>query len=319
MPVEDGFTVGVDLGATKVSTLLMDRRGEVRRSDRCPTSAGSGPQAVLEVVEASIHRVAGSEPIRAMGVGVAAQVDRDGIVRFAPNLRWSDLPLGPSLARDFGVPVHVLNDVRAATVGEWRRGVALGQTDLVCLFLGTGLGGGVVSGGRLLVGATNAAGELGHLTIVAGGRRCTCPSSGCLEAYVGGWAIADRAREAARADPPTAARWETSSGEPVDRLTAETVVRLAREGDPVASRVLTATQEYLTAGLVGIANAFNPRMIVSGGGVFAGAPALFDSALEAARPLMLPSVAEGLRGARAALGADSVAIGAAVWARQGNA
>jgi glucokinase len=317
MPVNGGLTVGVDVGATKVATVLLDPDGRVLHADRRPTDASAGPAHVLETIARSVRSLGApaSEPAAAVGVGVAAQVDSAGNVRFAPNLRWKDLPLGRDLSAALGAPVRVLNDVRAATVGEWTHGAARGQTDVVCLFLGTGLGGGVVSGGRLLTGATNTAGELGHLTIVHGGRRCTCPNSGCLEAYVGGWAIAERAREQARSDAAAEARLASAAGGSLDTLTARTVLRLAVEGDPMARRLLDETRGYLTAGLVGIVNAFNPSLLVAGGGVLDGAPDLFESALEAARPRVLPSAGEGLRGARAALGESAVAIGAAVWAR----
>ena len=306
MQKESGLAVGVDLGGTKIASVLLDPSGRVLGSDRRPTHAEDGPSGVVANDVESVRAVAGTTP-SAVGVGVAAQVDREGNVRFAPNLRWSDVPLGPTLEKAFGVPVSVLNDVRAATVGEWHHGVARGVTDLVCLFLGTGLGGGVVSGGTLLQGASNAAGELGHLTIVTNGRRCTCPNAGCLEAYVGVAAIAERAREIARdgASPATGGM----------DVTAEEVLRRAAAGDPLARRLLDETREYLAAGLVGIANAFNPKLIVAGGGVFEGAPDLFDSALALARPRILPSIAEVLRGARAALGEQAVAIGAAAWAR----
>lgn len=317
MQQEDGLTVGVDLGGTKIASVLLSPDGRVLRSDRRPTDAARGPPQVVATVVESVRTLLSEAPAApaAVGVGVAAQVDLHGTVRFAPNLRWTNVPLGATLQSTLGLPVSVLNDVRAATVGEWHHGVARGEADLVCLFLGTGLGGGVVSGGALLTGATNAAGELGHLTIVTGGRRCTCPNSGCLEAYVSGWAIAQRAREASRAAAAGASDGRTDPGEHEPPGTAEEVLRRAAQGDPLARRLLAETRDYLAAGLVGIANAFNPRLIVAGGGVFEGAPELFDSALALARPRILPSIAEGLRGARAALGEWAVAVGAAAWAR----
>lgn len=314
---EGGYTVGVDLGATKVASVLLDPEGRVRRSDRRPTDAGRGSALVIQTVVDSVRSLtgAGTEIPSAVGVGVAAQVDLAGSVRFSPNLRWKDVPLGEELRVALSTPVSVLNDVRAATVGEWHHGVGRGEADLVCLFLGTGLGGGVVSGGHLLRGSSNAAGELGHLTIVHGGRRCTCLNSGCLEAYVGGWAIAERARDAARTDPAAAARLESASAAPLERLDTEAIVRLAGAGEPFAVELLQETSDYLASGLVGIANAFNPHLIVAGGGVLTGAWEVFERALESARPRILPSIAEGLRGARTALGNDAVAIGAAEWAR----
>ncbi len=316
MSMERGVSVGVDLGGTKMLTALVDEDGKVLREDRQPTGANRGADDLVHSIVEAARRLTGGRPSSAcaVGVGVAAQVDHRGTVRFSPNLRLKELPLREELEAALGLPVRVLNDVRAATVGEWRFGVGRGESDLVCLFIGTGLGGGVVSGGRLLVGRSNAAGELGHLTVVAGGRPCTCPNRGCLEAYVGGWAIAARAREAAGDHPDEAARFARAAGVPLESADAHVVLEQARRGDPFAERVVAETRSFLSAGLVGIANAFNPRLIVAGGGVVSGGD-LFESALVDARPRMLPSIAEPLRGARAALGDAAVAIGAATWAR----
>jgi len=311
--------LGLDVGATKFRIAVAGPDGRAERTVESPTRARRGPEAVIEELIGRLSAVASATTPRptALGVGVAAQVDARGTVRFAPNLRWADVPLGARLEEGTGLPVRVLNDVRAATVAEWRLGAGRGATDLVCLFDGTGLGGGVVSGGRLLIGAGNTAGELGHLTVVSGGRRCTCPNAGCLEAYVGGWAIAARAREAARADAGGAARLVARAGGRLDGVTAEAVLTEAAAGDAFCGRLKAETREYLAAGLVGIANAFNPSTIVGGGGIFDGAPDLLSDALALARPRMLPSVGESLRLAPSQIGAGAVAIGAATWARGG--
>ncbi|HYK92721.1 MAG TPA: ROK family protein [Thermoplasmata archaeon] len=312
-----GSTIGVDLGATKVATVLLGDGGRILATDRRPTGAERGISPVISTVLDSVRAVTrqSSEPVRAAGVGVAAQVDLNGSIRFAPNLRWRNVALGDELSRELRLPVTLLNDVRAATLAEWKHGAGQGERDLVCLFLGTGLGGGVVSGGRLLIGDANAAGELGHLTVQKGGRRCTCPNSGCLEAYVSGWALAERARETASADPASAASLQRRAGGSLERVDAGMVIELARSGDAFSSHLLEETRDYLAAGLVGIANAFNPRLILGGGGLLEGTPELFDGAFEAARPSMLPSVADHVRCAHAALGGNAVALGAAAWAR----
>ncbi len=317
MATKGELAVGVDLGGTKMITALVDPEGRVLREERLPTGAGRDPDRVVQAIADSAGRTMAEapNPPAAIGVGVAAQVDFEGRIRFAPNLQWRDVALRSELEAALGLPVRVLNDVRAATVGEWRFGAGRGEDDLVCLFIGTGLGGGVVSGGHLLVGHSNAAAELGHLTIVAGGRRCTCSNRGCLEAYVAGWAIAERVREIARAEPEVAQRLESLAATPLDRMGAETVVAMAGRGDPTCQRLLGETREFLAAGLVGIANAFNPRLIVAGGGVVTGTGALFEDALEMARGRILPSVAEPLRSARSTLGEPAVAVGAAAWAR----
>lgn len=134
-----------------------------------------------------------------LGVGLAGQVNDSGVVRSAPNLRWDRVPLGAALTAVLALPVVVTNDVRAAAYGEWRYGDARDARDIVCVFVGTRVGAGVITEGRLLRGCANVAGELGRGVIAAAGRRCRCGNRGCLEAYVGGWAIAERAQEAVQA------------------------------------------------------------------------------------------------------------------------
>ena len=199
------ITLGVDIGGTKIETALVDSSGAILASHyRLIDPSGSPARTISDIVDsAQICFEKTGKKASAIGVGVAGQIDKtNGIVRRSPNLPdWRDVELGAELQARLGIPVSINNDVRVITWGEWQHGAGRGVTDLVCLFVGTGVGGGVVSGNRLLEGYTNTAGELGHLTIVAGGRQCHCPNRGCLEAYCGGWAIAERAREAVKASP----------------------------------------------------------------------------------------------------------------------
>lgn len=314
-------SIGVDLGATKTVAAVVDASGTVRHHERWATGADRGAEAVVEELVGHLRACRAASPIavRAVGIGVAAQVDTLGSVRFAPNLRWREFPLGRRVAEATGMPVRVLNDVRAATVGEWRHGAARGERFVVCLFMGTGLGGGAVIDGRLLTGTSNAGGELGHLTVARNGRRCTCGNAGCLEAYVGGWAIAARAQERVLERPAAGAALVALAGGSIEGLRAEHVTRGASAGDPLAIEVLAEVRDHLADGLVGMSNAFNPRLIVAGGSVVDGAGSLFEDAFAAARARMLPSVAEPIRCARAALGESAVTIGAAVYAHEESA
>ncbi|MCI4373356.1 MAG: ROK family protein, partial [Thermoplasmata archaeon] len=160
----EGPSLGIDLGATKVTAVLVDRSGRIlRRSGRMPHS-NDGPAGVIEVVLRAARRcVAEGAPAPwAAGIAVAAQVDPTiGLVRHAPNLRWRNLALGPRLSRALGYPVHVFNDARAATFAEWSGGAGVGSSDMFCLVVGTGVGGSAVVDGRLLEGGTHAAGEVG--------------------------------------------------------------------------------------------------------------------------------------------------------------
>jgi glucokinase len=304
------------LGATKAVSSLIDHDGRVvRHSDR-HRHANDGPTAVLATVVRCAEECieGGSRRPDIIGVGVAAQVDpARGSVVYAPNLGWRNVPIGETLAKELGIPVVVVNDARAATFAEWRYGAGVGETDLFCLVLGTGVGGSAVLGGNLLEGGRHAAGEVGHPTIVSGGRACHCPNTGCFEAYVGGWAIAERAREAVRADRGGGAELVARAGS-VDAITAETVFRADRYRDPLARRLLRETESYLADGAVGVVNAFNPATLVLAGGLMAGRPEWVSVVAAAVRKRCQPAAASA-RVVVARLGEDAGVIGAASLAR----
>jgi glucokinase len=241
-------------------------------------------------------------------------VDSAGTVRFAPNLGWRDVPLQMRLEEALGVPVVIDNDVRAATWGEWQHGAGQGVDDLVCLFIGTGVGGGIVSGGRLLRGCRNTAGEVGHLTVVDGGRRCHCRNRGCLEAYVGGWAIAERAQKAVRASPREGQRLAALAGG-IEQVSATTVAQAYADGDPLACRLVEETSRYLAAGVVSIVNALSPCLVILGGGVIQGLPDYVSMVESAVREKALETAAEGLRILTAMLAGKAGVVGAAALAR----
>jgi glucokinase len=308
----------VDLGGTKVEAALVDAEGRVVTSHRHPTdSKTKGPEDVIADIVSCVNECLGKgvRSAGALGVGVAGQVDAGtGTVRFAPNLGWRDVPLRAELERTLRLPVVVVNDVRAATFGEWAHGAGKGVNDLVCLFIGTGIGGGVVSGGQLLEGSGNAAGELGHMTIVVGGRRCHCPNLGCLEAYAGGWAITERAQDALRTDPNSGLPLVALAGS-VEEIRTAVIAQAYRADDSFARHLIEETGQYLAAGVVGIVNAFNPSVMILGGGVIEGLPELVYSVEQEVRVRALKVAVEGLRITKAALGGDAGVIGAAALAR----
>ncbi len=311
-----GAAIGVDLGGTKIALGLVDRAGTVLESERLPTRADRPASAVIADIAACVEerwadRLAPTDPL---GVGVAGQVDAAGTVLFGPNLHWSRVPLRADLARRLRRPVAVLNDVQAATFGEWQHGAGRGLNDVVCLFVGTGVGGGIVAGGALQHGATGSAGELGHLTVQRNGRKCRCPNSGCLEAYAGGWAIAERAREAVGHAPSRGAQLLRLAGS-AEAISSATVEQAFRAADPLARELVDETMSYLTCGLVSIVNAVNPAAIVLGGGVLEGFLERIPSLARDVRARALRAAAAGLRIVPAALGGTSGLVGAAAFAR----
>lgn len=319
---QSAMTVGVDLGGTKVETAVVDGSGRVLASRRHATDPDSGYKAVIQAIIESVHGFLGRYPVKGVGVGVAGQINTStGTVRFAPNLKWIDVPLGPELTKGLGLPTVVVNDVQAAAWGEFRHGAGKGVTDMVALFVGTGIGGGIVEGGQLLKGDSGAAGELGHTTVVAGGRKCHCPNHGCLEAYAGGWAIADRAREAIAQDP-AAGRTLLALAGSEESITAAVVSQAyhgskrnngdgANDSDPLSVKIIEETGWYLSAGIVSIVNGLNPSILILGGGIVEGTPELLGIIEPQVRASALPVALEDLRISRAALGNNAGVIGAA--------
>ncbi|MCI4340733.1 MAG: ROK family protein, partial [Thermoplasmata archaeon] len=259
---EDGPTLGLDIGATKIRAAIVDDSGAIVAGTAAAPLTGRSPDQVIEAVDRLVRSGFGAVAPRPgrIGVAIAAQVDRArGAVLYAPNLGWGRVALGARLGARFGVPTVLENDVRAAAYAEGRVGAARSVDQMLLLWDGTGLGGGLVVDGRLLAGARGAAGELGHLTVVTNGRKCHCPNRGCLEAYVGGWAIAERAREAVRASPRAGRKLVARSGRP-SAITAQQVFLAARAGDRLSVDLLRDTEQHLAAGAVSIVNALNPSL-----------------------------------------------------------
>ena len=311
-----GLALGIDLGATKVVSGLVARDGTIVHHSGRLLHENDGPGGVIRTLAASVRACLAqtTRPPVAAGLAVAAQVDsRTGTVVHAPNLGWRDVPLARRVQEEIGLPVAVINDARAATAAEWRHGVGVGVADLFCLFLGTGIGGSAVVANRLLEGGSHALGEVGHITIVVGGRRCHCPNWGCFEAYVGGWAIAERAQEAVRADPAAGRALVERAGSP-GTITAQTVFQVYRAGDMLAGRIVRETERFLADGAICVVNAFNPTLLVLGGGLVSGMPEFVPAVESAIRARCQPPAA-GADVAVARLGEDAPLVGAAEFAR----
>jgi glucokinase len=317
MKNEDIRTIGVDLGGTKIKIALVDAAGNLREQRRLATRVAGGPGAVLEQIAEAVLEIQSNADIPpvAVGVGVAGQVDPvSGAVRFAPNLDWRDVPLRDELSNALGLPVFVTNDVRAATWGEWIHGTGRGCDDLVLLFVGTGIGGGVVSGGHLLTGCSNTAAELGHIVIDLHGPLCHCGNRGCLEALAGGWAIARSARDAVENDPEGGAALLYQAGGRAEEINAGTVADMAIKGNPMARRLLETATEALIAGAVSLVNAFNPCRLILGGGVIEGVPELITRIERGINQRALAAARAPLQVLPSQLQQDSGVVGAAIMA-----
>jgi glucokinase len=310
---DDGrLALGVDVGGTKTEIVLAGRGGRVVAEHRIPTEPERGAESTLVRAAQAARAEFGARfgDAVTVGVSVAGQVGPRGVLLGAPNLGWTGADVRGLASRAFGVPAVVANDVRAATWAEWRLGGGRGVRDLLVLFLGTGVGGGAVLGGRLLEGGTGVAGEFGHMTVVAGGRACRCGNRGCLEAYCGGWAIEERAREAALQHRKAGEALIRLAGS-ADEITGESVAAALRSGDALARTLIDDTGDILGAALVGLVNGLNPRRVILGGGVMHGFPELRERAESIVRAHALPAAAAKVDFAAAALGDNAPSLGAA--------
>ncbi len=317
MKSENAWTVGVDLGGTKIEVAQVDASGRVLMRKRLETRTGEGPAVIQsDIIETilDLQDKAGTRPI-GLGIGVAGQVDSiTGTVHFAMNLGWRHVPIGEVLGDSLGLPVFVTNDVRAATWGEWLHGAGRGCDDIICLFVGTGIGGGIVSGGRMLTGCSNSAGELGHITVDLHGPLCHCGNHGCMEALAGGWSIGRIGRETAEKDPRAAAALlRKTEGHP-EGINARIVSQAATEGDPTALGIIESAAQALAAGAVGLVNAFNPCRLILGGGVIEGLPWLVDRVDREVHQRALTVAGAPLQVLPAQLGNEAGVVGAAIMA-----
>lgn len=278
------FIIGVDLGGTNVVVSAMSLDGSrLFGALSEPTLAVEGAEAVVarmaRMVNATIETTmkdAGVARSAFIGVGIGAPgtVDREkGLVLAAPNLKWYDFPLIKRMTALTGLPVRIDNDANCATYGEWWLGAARGGVNVIGVTIGTGVGGGIIIDRHVYHGSSDAAGEIGHITIDLNGRRCGCGNYGCLEAYASGSAIAERAREALHNDESSVL--PTLVGGDLSRITAAVVYKAAGEGDALALEIVRDTARYLGAGLANLLNVFNPDVVVIAGGVTQAGEALF--------------------------------------------
>lgn len=257
--MDDAVAIGVDVGGTKLVAATVDADGRVLERVRRRTPARD-PDALVDELHGLIADLGDALPV---GVGIAGLVTPAGVVRYGPNISVRDLDLAGALRERTSRAVIVVNDASAATFGEQRVGAARGHGDVVLLTLGTGVGGGVVVGGRLLTGAHGFGGELGHVIVEEGGRPCRCGNQGCVEAYAAGRAIGHRARQRLAEEPG-----HSRLGE-IDELTGRDVTLAARDGDVLAREVIEEAGRWLGAALATLVNALDPEVVLLGGGAAA--------------------------------------------------
>jgi glucokinase len=312
-----GLTIGIDVGGTKIAAGVVDTEGAIVARAIRDTPAQSVDDTADAICAAAAELTA-AYPVEAIGIGAAGYVSSDrSTVLFAPNLAWRDEPLGRRVSDKLGLPVFVENDANAAAWGEFVFGAAKHVEHMVCVTIGTGIGGGIVIDGQLLRGQHGVAAEIGHMRVVPGGHRCGCGARGCWEQYASGTALVREGRALADSGALAAAQMLNVCGitDPA-QLTGPMITAAASSGDQCATELLEDLGGWLGEGLASIVTLFDPSEIVLGGGVSAAkdlllAPAqrAFDRHLPARanRPHPTFGIAE--------LGNDAGIIGAADLAR----
>lgn len=310
------LTVGIDIGGTKVLAGVVDSAGRVLARERRSTP-GKSVIAVEDSIVDLVQAFGRSFDIGAVGVGAAGFVDPTrSTVLFSPHLAWRNEPLRDALKSRIRLPVVVDNDANAAALAETRYGAGVGHRQVLCVTLGTGIGGALVIDGKVYRGANGMAGEFGHMQMVPDGHRCECGNRGCWEQYASGNALVREAREMILADSPVAHGLRDRVGGDITMLTGPLISTAALENDPWAVELIAEVGTWLGTGLAGMAAAFDPSCIIIGGGV-SGAGELLLTPTREAFSRTLPG--RGFRTepviALAALGAEAGFIGAADMAR----
>ena len=294
--------IGIDLGATRIKMGLVDERGRVSHRRQINTPVNAKKNNVIDSLVDNIDGIIGESGIArknlaGVGMGVPGPTDSNkGIVRYFPNMKgWENTPLKSILEKRLGLKVNIDNDVNAMTLGEYVFGAGKGAKNVVCLTLGTGVGGGLILNGELYRGSTMAAGEIGHIPINETGPKCNCGGMACIESYIGNRYILYKIK---RIFGRT--------------ITLEELTRLAKKDNKVAKKIWEDVGTKLGVALTGVVNLLNPDIVVVGGGVSNAGELILGPARLELKKRAMKDQAEHVRLVRAKLGEDAGIIGASL-------
>lgn len=269
--------LALDIGGTKLAVGLVTHGGELLARRRRETDRTATPRDIMGALEAMSREVMQEVPgaIDAVGISYGGPVDYEaGVTVTCHHLEgWENIPLRKEMRQRFAAPAFMDNDANASALAEAMFGAGKGHQHLLYLTVSSGIGGGIIAGGRVYRGATGMAGEIGHMTVLPDGPPCTCGRRGCLEALASGWSIARRAQEAIAGGDTDSMLARLPADETV---TAQAVATAAAEGDDLALRIVNETADYLAFGIGAGVNLLNPTLVVIGGGVSKAGSVLFD-------------------------------------------
>jgi glucokinase len=315
--------IGIDLGGTNLRAAIVDTAtGQIFQPRKWPTLAAEGQEAVIQRIVQLIRELRqangkSSDVISGVGIGVPGTPDIEtGVIQFLPNLpgKWLNVPLQAIIEDQVGLPVALINDVRAITLGEWTFGAGRGADTLVCLAIGTGIGGGVVVNGQFHLGLGGTAGEFGHHVVEPDGLPCGCGGKGCLELYASGPAIAAMGVKEVMHGHTT--RIGELVNHDLNRIDAGVIVRAAQEGDPVAQGILQRAGMYLGIAVGNILGVISPQRVIFGGGVSSAGDLLLRPIVQTVNERVHVIPLRQVEFVLAELGINGGLVGAALWAKQ---
>ena len=309
------YSIGVDLGGTKILAGIVEKQtGKVVFEVKNKTKKEKGNKKITAKIIETLEELLNSsdiprEEISSIGLGLAGQVDREkGILINAVNLDCKDLNIKEILEQKFSIPVNIGNDVEVATFGELKFGAGKGYKDIVCIFVGTGVGSSIVKDGKIHLGASQSACEIGHIIVDLNGRACACGGNGCLEAYASRTAIETRILGAVKKGRKSVIT-ELTDGK---SISSKHIKKSLEAHDEVVTQYVNEAIDYLSGGIASVINFYNPELIILGGGLIQSVEDFYLQTIKKARAKSLPTPAAKIEFKKAALGDYSGVIGAAL-------
>lgn len=309
------YVIGVDLGGTNIVTGMVDRSGKVVERCKRETQADRGKDVVIKNIEESIRKVISDvkikkEKISGIGIGSPGSIDHDnGIVHTPPNLPgWKHVPLKRIIESNLKFPTFVANDVNAVALGEATFGAGVGFANSLCITLGTGVGGGIILGGKLYVGSHQFAGEIGHMVVEKDGLPCKCGGIGCLERYVGRDYIISYAVEAIKNGKYTKIKELVNND--LSKITPKVITDAAKLNDKLALEIWDKVGRYIGVILGGVLNFLDPGVIIIGGGISLAGKFVFEPIRDEVKKRAFPMLAKIVKIVPAKLGDNAGCIGA---------
>jgi glucokinase len=305
--------IGIDIGGTKIIAGIIGEDGSVILTKKILAETSRGYEGIRDdiimLIQDIIHG-AGAEQrnIEQIGIAAAGQIEKGSCkILFSPNLGWRNVALRDDIEKALKVRTHIENDVNAATYGEWKFGLKGVPKDVLGIFIGTGIGGGLIFDGKLYRGFSNVGAEVGHTILNPYGYQCNCGNNGCFEAFCGGWYITERVKKIIK-EGYKGKIWDIINGD-MANLHTGTIEEAYLMDDERCASIWREVIEYLGAGIASLVNLLNPEIVVLGGGVVYGTKHLIDDMNVVLKKRAMTESLKGLRIEKARLGEESALLG----------